>query len=151
MSRLQISSITKPDKHCGRAAVVVYRQRKGRLEFLLVSRSSDRSQFVLPGGKLDTKESLRAAARRECLEESGVKVRLEGTLAQFDHLSSRGSIKPTRVFLGQVNKQLPSPEGREVIWARYEDLDSYPYDVPEPTLEVLDYAAECLNEISAAA
>jgi len=142
---MRARTVTDLDERCGRAAVVVYRVRKRRVEFLLVSRSSDRDQFVLPGGRAERGESLRKAAQRECLEESGVEARIEGALTEFDHFNSRGGIKPTRVYLAGVRREMPSPEGRDVVWVRYADLVNCVYDVPNPTLEVLDYAAQCLD------
>lgn len=151
LSALTKHTLSITDNRCERAAVVVYRVRKGRVEFLLVSRNSDPDQFVLPGGRVEAGESFKEAALRECVEESGVKAQLEGRLVQFDHRNKRGVVKPTRVYLACLSKQRPSPEGREVVWARYEDLHRYVYDVPGPTLEVLEYAAQCLDAVRIAA
>lgn len=136
----------KLDERCGRAAVVVYRVRKRRIEFLLVSRNSDPDQFILPGGMVDSRESLPKAAKRECLEESGAKVRILGPLVRYDHFSVRGVTKPTMAYLASAESVQPSPEGRDVIWAPHDELSEDLYDVPYAVLDVLDYAAQCLRE-----
>lgn len=138
-------------RRCERAAVVVYRVRKRQVEFLLVSRNSDSEQLVLPAGRVELRETLPDAAIRECLEEAGAKVQLLGPLVQFDHYTARGVAKPTMVYLASADAFIPSPEGREVTWARHRDLAEGVYDVPYAILDVLDYAAQCLPlDISAA-
>lgn len=133
-------------QRCERAAVVVYRVRKRQIEFLLVSRNSDPDQFVLPGGHIDADESLTKAAKRECLEEAGAKVHLHGPLMRYEHYTARGNAKLTMTYLAEVVSMLPSPEGREVVWAGYEELSEGIYDVPYATLDVLEAAARCLRK-----
>jgi len=137
---------TKADRRCDRAAVVVFRVRKRRLEFLLVSRKSNPEQFVLPGGHIDDDETLTRAARRECLEEAGVEAHVLGPLIRYEHHTARGNAKPTMTFLAEAESISESSEGREVIWARHDDLVAGLLDVPYATLDVLDYAAQCLRK-----
>ncbi len=138
-------------RDCERAAVVVFRRRKRKVEFLLVSRNSDPDQFVLPGGHIDAGESLPKAAKRECMEEAGAKVRLLGPLVCYEHYTARGNAKPTMTYLAEAVTLSPSPEGREVVWVRHDELAKGTYDVPYATLDVLDYAAQCLRKKLAAA
>ncbi len=56
-----------------RAVAAVFREHRGGLEVLLVKSSSGR-HFVLPGGKCESGETQVAAARRETLEEAGLRV-----------------------------------------------------------------------------
>ncbi len=153
MSRLRANTIPGAtlERRCERAAVVVYRVRKRRVEFLLVSRNSDREQFVLPGGRVEAGESLPDTALRECLEESGANVDLLGPLVRYDHHTTRGVARPTMAYLASARSVSRSPEGRDVIWARHADLAEGVYDVPCAVLEVLDYAAQCLRINHAAA
>ncbi len=152
MSRINTypSLITRQDRHCRRAAVVVYRRRKKQIEFLLVSRRSDPDQFVLPAGHAGTGESLREAAARECLEEAGVTVQVFGPLVRYTHTTARGHTKPTMAFLGEAIDAIPSPEGREVIWARLKQIRSGEVDVPMSIADVLEYALQCLQQAKAA-
>lgn len=121
------------------------------MEFLLVSRNSDPEQFVLPGGMVDDRETLPKAAKRECLEEAGAKVRILGPLVRYDHFTARGAIKPTMAYLASAESITPSPEDRDVIWAPHDELTQGLYDVPYAILDVLDYAAQCLRKDAAAA
>jgi 8-oxo-dGTP diphosphatase len=153
VSRLKAHTIpgTTLDKRCERAAAVIYRVRKRRVEFLLVSRNSNPDQFVLPGGRVESGESLPDTAVRECMEESGANVRLLGPLVRYDHYTTRGVARPTMAYLASAQSVTRSPEGRDVIWARHCDLAEGVYDVPYAVLEVLDYAAQCLPIDHAAA
>jgi 8-oxo-dGTP pyrophosphatase MutT (NUDIX family) len=153
LSRLHTNTMpgVETGQRCDRAAVVVYRVRKHRVEFLLVSRNSDRDQFVLPAGRVEYRESQVRTARRECLEESGAKVRILGPLVRYNHYTPRGNAKPTMAYLASAVSVTPSPEGRDVIWAPHDELAEGLYDVPYAILEVLDYAAQCLHKDAAAA
>jgi 8-oxo-dGTP diphosphatase len=117
---------------------------------MLVSRNSNPDQFVLPGGRVESGETLPDTAERECLEESGVSIRMLGPLVRYDHYTTRGSARPTMAYLAGARSIEPSPEGRDVIWARHRDLMDGMYDVPYAILDVLDYAAQCLSRHVAA-
>lgn len=136
----------KRARHCERAAVVVYRLRKRRVEFLLVSRNSDPDQYVLPGGRVDPGETLPRTAKRECMEEAGAAVRILGPLIRYDHTNAKGQAKHTMTYLAEAESVVSSPEGRDVIWAGHDELIQGLYDVPYATLDVLDYAARCLHK-----
>jgi 8-oxo-dGTP pyrophosphatase MutT (NUDIX family) len=153
VSRLRTHTIpgTTLDQRCERAAVVIFRVRKRRVEFLLVSRNSNPDQFVLPGGRVEVGESPPVTAMRECMEESGANVRLLGPLVRYDHYTTRGVARPTMAYLASAHSVTRSPEGRDVIWARHTDLIEGVYDVPYAVLDVLDYAAQCLAIDHAAA
>ena len=146
MSRLQHNSLTAlgspgpRDKSRDRAAVVVYRVRKGRVEFLLVSRNSDPDQFVLPGGHIDPGESPKQAALRECYEESGVDIDLITTLCKYNHIKRRGEVTPTRVYLATPIGIDPSPEGRTTRWVRIKDILAGHHHTPGYVLDLLKKA-----------
>ncbi len=130
----------------GRAAVVVYRVRKGRVEFLLVSRNSDPDQFVLPGGHIDPGESPKQAAQRECYEESGVDIDLITTLSNYNHIKRRGTVYPTRVYLATPTAIDPSPEARDTRWVRIKDILAGHHNTPSYVLDLLKKANKQLNK-----
>ena len=154
MSTLQTHTLTAPDKRThprGRAAAVVFRRRKGRVEFLLVSRNSDPDQFVLPAGHIDPGESPKQAAQRECYEESGVDIDLINTLANYNHIKRRGTVSPTRVYLATPNTIAPSPEGRDTRWVRIKDIQAGHHNTPSYVLELLKKANKNLPKPARAA
>ena len=67
-----------------KAGIVAYQRRDGvELEVLLVSARSVSGSWVFPVGHVDPGESAEAAARRECVEESGYSVAIESELTAF--------------------------------------------------------------------
>ncbi len=151
MTTLQNNIITPPDKRRRRAAVVVYRIRKGRTEFLLVSRNSDRNQFVLPGGHIHPGETPQQAAQRECYEESGVHIDVQSHLSQYNHIKRRGNVKPTRVYLATPISITPSPEGRDTHWVRIKDILQGNRNTPTYVLDLLKRANNRLPKPARAA
>ncbi len=148
---MQSRTVTTLDERCGRAAVVVYRVRKGRVEFLLVSRSSNPDQFVLPGGHIDPGETPQQAAQRECYEESGVDILVHAHLSHYNHIKRRGNVKPTRVYLATPISIAPSPEGRDTRWVRIKDLLASPHNTPTYVLDLLKRANKHLPKPARAA
>ena len=125
---------------CKRASVVVYRNDKNGLEFLIISRSSDPKQYVLPGGHIETGENPRATAKRECFEEAGVRVQLHAPLTRYNHTKRSGVAKPTMVYLATAVSQKPSPEGRDARWVRIKDIRKGRCNVLDQIRDVLQHA-----------
>jgi 8-oxo-dGTP diphosphatase len=73
-----------PDRPIVGVGAVVLRNR----QVLLVRRASDplRGQWSLPGGMLELGETLKKAAEREVLEETGLRVRVDEVLDVFDSI-----------------------------------------------------------------
>ncbi|GIL77460.1 hypothetical protein Vretimale_2980 [Volvox reticuliferus] len=67
------------------AAVVVHRRRDNK--FLMVQEFAGQG-FWVPGGATDVGESVRRSAERECFEEAGVKIKLQG-LAEVSGTASK--------------------------------------------------------------
>lgn len=65
-------------------------------KILSVSRRDDHNDWGLPGGKVDSDETLEQALHRECLEETGYKVEIDFNENPFD--SYDGSVF-TRTYL----------------------------------------------------
>jgi 8-oxo-dGTP pyrophosphatase MutT (NUDIX family) len=83
--------------------------------FLLTRRaaklSSHGGQFALPGGRIDSGEDARAAARRELLEELGVELDDSSVLGLLDDFATRSGYVMTPVVLwgAEVDALTPNP------------------------------------------
>lgn len=90
----------KPPKE--KSGVVVYRTEKGNEPVvLLISARKYKNQWVFPVGSVEKGESLEAAAKRECKEESGYLVDIENKLPSIS-TSGNGSAKRFTFFLASV-------------------------------------------------
>jgi 8-oxo-dGTP diphosphatase len=128
------------------AGGVVWRERDGRIEVVLVHRPAY-DDWTLPKGKVEPGESDEEAALREVQEEAGVGCRLGPELASTQYRDRNGRLKVVRywamtVISGEVHAQ------NEVDDARWVPLDearrclTYPRDV-----EVVDQAARQLSDV----
>jgi len=93
-------------------------------QILLVRHSYGPSGWFFPGGGIRRKETPEQAARRELREETGCPIdglKLVGTIEE----EISGAPHTAHVFEGVVNT-MPSPDGREVIEARFFPTHSLP-------------------------
>ena len=72
----------------GRAGAIVVRD--GRLA-LIERHREDRHYWVIPGGSIETGESIEGAAQREAEEELGVAVELGQLRLRIDHVEENGA------------------------------------------------------------
>lgn len=116
--------------------VLVVVRHAGR--YLLVQERKFGQSWYLPAGRVDPGEDVRAAARRETLEETGLEVELDGVLA-VEHLPSREA-QPARLRIWLTAhpldptaepKQRPDAESLGARWVSLEELPRYPLRAPE--------------------
>ena len=90
----QVDGLPVPDGWSGEAAVILTR----RAEAL----SNHAGQWALPGGRLDTGESIEQAALRELWEEVGLQLPQEAILGRLDDFVTRSGyvISPVVVWAG---------------------------------------------------
>jgi 8-oxo-dGTP pyrophosphatase MutT (NUDIX family) len=93
-----------------KAGVVLYRCENGdEVRVLVVSARKFSNQWVFPVGTVKKGESLRAAARRECEEESGYQVEL-GLKLPAIQISQKGKTISFTFFLATINAETESWE-----------------------------------------
>ncbi|TMM47316.1 NUDIX domain-containing protein [Qipengyuania marisflavi] len=100
-------------------------------QILLVRHSYGPPAWYFPGGGLKRGETAEAAAKRELLEETGCDIdglRLVGLLEE--ELS--GAPHTAHIFEGVVD-DMPKPDGREIIEARFFPTHSLPEPLGEQT------------------
>lgn len=100
-----------------KAGVIAYRTKDGEeTEVLIVSARKFENQWVFPVGTVEKGESLDAAARRECREESGYRVEIGRQLPTFT-ISSDGAGKRFTFFLARVVGEAGEREpDRQIRW-----------------------------------
>ncbi len=95
-------------------------------KFLLVQEAQEgcRGKWNLPAGKLDPKESIFEAAKREVYEETGCKVELEGIASISNRISEDntfiGIIFSTKLV--QESIKINEDEILDVKWFSYEEI-----------------------------
>src|SRR6185436_17963511 len=101
------------------AGTVVFRERDGRRDYLVVS-SSDGLNWVLPKGHIDKGETPEVAALRELAEEAGVSGATVVPLS-VQHYERRGKDVAIQYFLVRERGSTATKEKRTVRW---ESLDT---------------------------
>ena len=117
------------------SANVVVVDDQGRI---LLIRRSDNDNWALPGGAMDLGESLPAAAVRETLEETGVRVEITGLVGIYTdprHVilyTSDGEVRQefSVVFTARPLGGTPTPSGEssQVEWVARERVGSLSMD-----------------------
>ncbi len=96
-------------------AVVLLGDDEGRACFLLTRRAAalrdHAGQWALPGGRIEARESAERAARRELMEEVGLRLGRGSVLGLLDDYPTRSGfvITPVVVWAGRVTEFAPSP------------------------------------------
>ena len=82
---------------------------------VLVIRRRDDGQWQIPGGVLESGESLAEGVRREVLEESGIGVRVNRLSGVYHHVV-RDVVALVYLCTGVGGRPTPSLESSEVCW-----------------------------------
>lgn len=111
---------------------------------LLLMRRAAESTWGLPGGRVEPGETWAAAAKRECLEETGWTVRLTGILGVYSDPETQMHTYPSGervhlvgvVFTGEVEGG-GGPRDTEASDVRFFPADRLPEPLFEPDRPVL--------------
>lgn len=132
------------------SAVIPYRVREGQVEVLLIT-TRNRGRWILPKGWIESDLASHLSAKKEALEEAGVKGYVSATsLGCYRHGGGKKS-PVVEVFLMEVHRELdawPEQEERDRRWV---SLDEAYRHVDEPGLRpILDEAAAIMRLAAAA-
>jgi ADP-ribose pyrophosphatase YjhB (NUDIX family) len=99
---------------------MVYQRAGAQIQYLLVRPKRALEEWVLPKGHIEPGEASEDAARREVLEETGVKGRIITPLGivQFE---ARGKAMRVQYFLMEFISRGAAMEQRETRWASYDE------------------------------
>ena len=95
-------------------------RRNGSVNQVLVVRSRDGRDWVLPKGHIDPGETAEEAAVREVREEAGVRGRIREALGE-DHYTTPAEEVFARYFLMDFVEEVPADEDREIAWLEPEE------------------------------
>ena len=119
--------------------------REGRVLLARRARPPGAGRFSLPGGLVETGETLEAAALRELAEETGVEAAVTGFNRHVEVIErdEAGAIVRHFVvasFVGawRAGEGVVGPEASEIVWATRADVDGLP--ITDQLLSVLDGA-----------
>ena len=107
------------------AAVIIKKDGK----YLIGKRRQDASSggmWEFPGGKVEKGESAEQCAVRECQEELGVTVELEGVFMKYEYTYPDGPIQLT-FFLGTSGETEENRVHSQLKWVLPEQLPNYQF------------------------
>lgn len=108
------------------AGGVVWRDRPGGVEVVVVHRPAPHGDWSLPKGKLEPGERHRDAALREVREETGLRCRLGPRLAEIRYETSRGEDKRVRWWAMTVDEDegfIANDEIDDLCWVPLDRTD----------------------------
>ena len=98
------------------AGGVVFRQRNGEPQFLLITARRQPHEWVYPKGHIERLETPEQAALREVHEESGVNAEIVAPLEDV-RIRVAGEAQIIRYFLMRADGDGSPGEGRRLLWA----------------------------------
>jgi 8-oxo-dGTP pyrophosphatase MutT (NUDIX family) len=111
----------KRELSCG---AVIFRERSGNTEFLLIRHKGPNGHWDFPKGHIEKGETEIEAARREVGEETGLEIEfIEGFKAENKYESRKGVMKTVVLFLAKAMTEtvvLQEKELDDYAWLGYD-------------------------------
>ncbi len=108
---------------------VIFKDLTSTASILLIKRKNDpfKDKWALPGGFLEETENLEEGAKRELLEETGVKVEVLNQLRTYGdlHRDPRGRTISI-AFIGKLSKEIKITSGDDAKEAEWFNLNKLP-------------------------
>jgi phosphatase NudJ len=107
-------------------ALIVVRKED---RFLIVQERKHNQTWYLPAGRVEQGETFEQAARRECLEESGLQVELTDVV-RFEHTPTPHGTRIRIIYLAKPvddtePKSEPDDESLQARWVTLKELEDY--------------------------
>ncbi len=104
--------------------------------FAVVQEAKGAREWYLPAGRVEPGESIAAGARRETLEEAGIRVALEGIIRVEHSASQRGDARLRVIFVARPLSDAPLKEFADehslrARWVTRAALEELPTRSPE--------------------
>ncbi len=122
---------TTPPTVQAAGGVVTRNSADGGLEFLVVHRPRY-DDWSLPKGKLEDGESIEDAARREVLEETGMRVELGAALPATEYVDRHGRPKVVHYWIMTVTGEAPP-------WQPNDEVDGVRWITADEAAKLLSY------------
>ena len=128
-------------------AIIFRKGRRGKKEVLLVERAGNplKGYWSIPGGLLETGETLEAAVKREVLEETGLRIEVVRFFEIFERIlpDSKGRTEYHYLLIDFLcrpvgGKLRPATDAANVAWVSKACLDDY--KITEGTRAVVERA-----------
>jgi ADP-ribose pyrophosphatase YjhB (NUDIX family) len=113
-----------PARDPSHAGGVVFRRKRGQVEYLLVQAKLDPQEWVLPKGHIKPGEDMRQTAVREVREETGVWAKVRSSLKRVSFTACGAQVTTQYYLMQAAGKAEPEDKNRKSAWHSLSDAAS---------------------------
>lgn len=103
------------------AGAVTFRKNSKEVEFLIIRSKKDPSKLIFPKGHIERGESEMDAARRELLEEAGVRGGIKGYLDTLEFHYGQKTLRVKYYLYEFLEVEGPGEMGRDPKWYSFRE------------------------------